>query len=101
LPGVNAAVELAAAGAAPAQAARELADGYGVSVRLARRYVDAAADSPVEIPERAVAFTVKLPEGLVGRVRAYAAEHRLAISTVVAAAMVEFLARKRGGQPDR
>lgn len=98
---VNAAVALAAAGTAPAQAARELADRYGVSVRQARRYVDAAAHGPVEIPERAVAFTVKLPQGLVGRVRAYAAEHRLAISAVVAAALVEFLARNRCGRPDR
>ena len=36
------------------------------------------------------------PDPLVGRVRAYAAEHRLAISAVVAAALVEFLARDRG-----
>ena len=66
-----------------------------------RRYVDAAGHGRVEIPDRAVAFTVKLPEGLVGRVRAYAAEHRLAISAVVAAALVEFLARDRGGRPER
>ena len=98
---VNAAVELAAAGTAPAEAARVLAGRFGVSVRQARRYVDAATHGPVEIPERAVPFTVKLPQGLVGRVRAYAAEHRLAISAVVAAALVEFLARDRGGRPER
>ena len=98
---VNAAVELASAGTAPAEAARVLASRFGVSVRQARRYVDAAGDGRVEIPDRAVAFTVKLPEGLVGRVRAYAAEHRLAISAVVAAALVEFLARDRGGRPER
>ncbi|HEY5878174.1 MAG TPA: hypothetical protein VIU11_04655 [Nakamurella sp.] len=98
---INAAVELAAAGTAPAVAARMLAGRFGVSVRQARRYVDAAARGRVEIPDRAVAFTVKLPQGLVGRVRTYAAEHRLAISAVVAAALVEFLARDRGGRPDR
>jgi len=98
---VNAAVELAAAGTAPAEAARVLAARFGVSVRQARRYVDAAGDGRVEIPDRAVAFTVKLPEGLASRVRAYAAEHRLAISAVVAAALVEFLARDRGGRPER
>ncbi len=98
---VNAAVELTAAGAAPADAARILAGRFGVSVRQARRYVDAAGQGRVEIPDRAVVFTMKLPEGLVGRVRAYAAEHRLAISAVVAAALVEFLARDRGGRPDR
>jgi hypothetical protein len=98
---VNAAVELASAGTAPAEAARVLASRFGVSVRQARRYVDAAGDGRVEIPDRAVAFTVKLPEGLASRVRAYAAEHRLAISAVVAAALVEFLARDRGGRPER
>jgi len=91
---VNAAVGLA-------EAAQVLAGRFGVSVRQARRYVDAAGHGRVEIPDRAVAFTVKLPQGLVGRVRAYAAEHRLAISAVVAAALVEFLARDRGGRPDR
>ena len=98
---VNAAVELAAAGTAPAEAARVLAGRFGVSVRQARRYVDDAGHGRVEIADRAVAFTVKLPEGLAGRVRVYAAEHRLAISAVVAAALVEFLARDRGGRPER
>ena len=67
--GEYAAVELAAAGTAPAEAARVLAGRFGVSVRQARRYVDDAGNGRVEIPDRAVAFTVKLPEGLVGRVR--------------------------------
>jgi hypothetical protein len=98
---VNAAVELAAAGTARAESARVLAGRFGVSVRQARRYVDAAGDGQVEIPDQAVAFTVKLPQGLASRVRSYAAEHRLAISAVVAAALVEFLARDRGGRPDR
>src|SRR6476469_7873494 len=97
---VNAAVALAAAGVAPAQAARELAGRYGVSVRQARRYVDAATHGPVQIPDREVPITVKLPQGLVGRVRARLVKHRLAISAVVAAARIEFLARNRGGGPD-
>ena len=98
---VNAAVELAVAGTGASEAARVLADRFGVSVRQARRYVDDAAHGPIEIPDRAVPFTVKLPQGLVGRVRAYAAEHRLAISAVVAAALVEFLGRDRGGRPEQ
>ncbi len=77
-----------------------MADRFAVSVRQGRRYVDAAGDGRVEVPDRAVAFTVKLPQGLAARVRAYAAEHRLAISAVVATALVEFLAR-RGGRPER
>jgi hypothetical protein len=98
---VNAAVELVAAGSARMDVAQVLAVRFGVSVRQARRYVDAASHGLVEIPDRAVAFTVKLPEGLVAGVRGYAAEHRLAISAVVAAALVEFLARDRGGRQER
>ena len=98
---VNAAADLLAAGMPVAEATGALACRFAVSVRQARRYVDDAGHGRVEIPDRAVAFTVKLPEGLVGRVRAYAAEHRLAISAVVAAALVEFLARDRGGRPER
>ena len=98
---VNAAVELARGGdrtgGGRAGAGRPVRcfGAPGPPLRRRRRY------GRVEIPDRAVAFTVKLPEGLVGRVRAYAAEHRLAISAVVAAALVEFLARDRGGRPDR
>ena len=98
---VNAAAELAAAGTAAAEAAAALAARFGVSVRQARRYVDRAAAGPIEIPEATVAFTVKLPAGLVGRVRSYAREHRLTISAVVAAALVEYLARDRTGRPER
>jgi len=47
---VNAAVELAAAGTAPAEAARVLAARFGVSVRQARRYVDAAGRAAPRAP---------------------------------------------------
>src|SRR6266852_5186622 len=75
---VNAAAELAEAGAPAAEAATVLAARFAVSVLQARRYVDqAAAEGRVEVPEASVVFTVKLPAGLAGRVRACARDHDL------------------------
>src|SRR2546427_3317221 len=51
---------------------RELGRRYHVSLRQARRYVDVAQEHArgVPVPEPTVVFTVKLPVGLVRRVRA-------------------------------
>ena len=53
---------------------RELVRRYHVSLRQARRYVDVAQQHSrgVPVPEPTVVFTVKLPVGLVRRVRARA-----------------------------
>jgi hypothetical protein len=96
---VNAAAEVAAAGAPAAEAARVLAGRYGVSVRQARRYLDAAAGGPVAVPPATAVFTVKLPVGLASRVRRHAAVSARPISAVVTQALEEFLARaRRSGQ---
>ena len=77
-----------------------LAGRYGCSVRQARRYVDAAAArGRVQAPEATVVFTVKLPAGLAGRVRAHARQAGLTISAVVTQALEEFLARDHRDQP--
>lgn len=97
---VNAAVELVAAGAEVADAARELAGRFGLSERQARRYVErAVAGGPVAAPEATTVFTVKLPAPLVARVRAHAAGSGRTISSVVAQALEEFLSRGRRGRP--
>lgn len=99
---VNAAADLADDGVAAAVAAGVLADRFGVSGRQARRYVDRAAAGRVEIPDATVAFTVKVSARLAGRVRSFAGEHGVAISAVVSAALVEYLARAhRSGRPER
>ena len=92
---VNAAAELVAGGVEQTEASRLLAARFGVSVRQARRYVAqaVAAGGPVRVPEAATVFTVKLPAGLAGRVRAHARESGSSISAVVATALVEFLSR--------
>jgi hypothetical protein len=99
---VNAAAELVEAGVPVAEAAAVLAARFDVSVRQARRYVDrAVAEGRVEVPEASVVFTVKLPAGLAGRVRAYARERETTISAVVARALSAFFRRGRREPPRR
>jgi hypothetical protein len=99
---VNAAAAMVQAGVSAVEAARRLADEFGVSLRQARRYVDQAASSGrVAVPETSVVFTVKLPAALVDRVRAHARESGSTISAVVAHALTEFLSRGRRERPRR
>jgi hypothetical protein len=99
---VNAAVEVAASGVGPAEAARLLAGRFGVSVRQARRYVDqAAVGGLVAVPEPNVVFTVKLPGVLAARVRAHARDGDTTISALVARALIEFFSRGRREHPRR
>jgi hypothetical protein len=84
------------------EAARVLAQRWGVSTRQARRYVQrAAGGGPVQVPEASVVFTVKLPASLAGRVRRHAHEAGLTISAVAARALSEFLERGRRRRPGR
>lgn len=98
---VNRAMQLLDEGEAPADAARQLAHQYGLSVRQGWRYVrDAAARSePLEVAERKVVFTVKLPESLVRRVRAAAASRGKTLGALVSEALEEWLRRLRREGP--
>lgn len=99
---VNAAADLAGAGVPAAEAARVLATRLGCSARQARRYVDqAAAGGRVRVPEASTVFTVKLPAGLAGRVRAQAREAGTTISALAGQALEEFLSRGRRNHPHR
>jgi hypothetical protein len=99
---VNAAADLAEAGVPAAQAARVLAERFGVSPRQARRYVDqAAVVGHREVPEENVVFTVKLPGGVADQVRAHAAELGTTISALVARALAEFLSADDAGRRQR
>lgn len=102
---VNRAMELLDEGKAPADAARQLARQYGLSVRQGWRYVREATgrSAPLEVSERKVVFTVKLPESVVQRVRAAAASRGRTLSALVSEALEEWLGRlrhqrRRGGQ---
>ena len=96
---INAAAELLAASVEPAEAARRLAGRFDVSERQARRYVDAAREGgAVAVPEPTVVFTVRLPAGLVERLRAHAAASGRTLSSLVAEACEGWLARAQRGR---
>ena len=101
---VNAAAELVSSGLAVIDATRDLARRFRISERQARRYVEQARSvGSVEVPEPASVFTVRLPRGLLGRLRDYAHGSGRTLSSVVAQALEEFLGRARpgprGGRP--
>jgi hypothetical protein len=99
---INAAADLVDSGMPVADAVRELAGQFGCSQRQARRYAERAVLSGRAVaPQATTVFTVKLPAGLAGRVRAHAREAGVTISAVVAQALEEFLARGRRNHPRR
>ena len=79
-------------------AVRQLVRACGISPRQAYRDLQAARRlrTPVPIPEATIAFTVKLPRGLVGALRAQAATTGLSLSAIVGRAIAAQLARSRG-----
>jgi hypothetical protein len=70
-----------------------------VSLRQARRYVEVAQQHPrgVPVPEPTMVFTVKLPVGLVRRVRARARATGTSLSALVTRALEDWLERVRPG----
>jgi hypothetical protein len=76
-----------------------LVQRYHVSLRQARRYVEGAQRHPqgVPVPEPTVAVTVKLPVGLVRRVRIRARSTSSRVSALVTRALEDWLERVRPG----
>jgi transposase-like protein len=96
---INAAAELLDAGVGVAEAARQIAGGFGLSERQARRYVEQARDGgAVAVPEPTVVFTVRLPASLVDRLRGHARDSGRTLSALVADAVSELLERLRAGR---
>lgn len=96
---INAAVVLLEDGATVVEAVRQVADRFGVSDRQARRYVDAARErGAVVVPDAAVVFTVRLPTGLVARLRGHAAATGRTLSALVADAIEQLLDRDGTGR---
>jgi uncharacterized protein YoaH (UPF0181 family) len=95
---VNAAAELLSSGQAVAEVARQLAQRYRLSERQARRYVERAQQQGrMAVPQPSVAFTVKLPAGLLSRLRSYARDSGRTLSGIVSQAIEELLERVRAG----
>jgi hypothetical protein len=99
---VNEAAGLLEAGVAAAEAARVLAGRLDCSQRQARRYVALAAEAGrVAVPGEGTVFTVRLPVRLAAAVRDHARASGRTVSSVVAQAVEEFLARAHGDRPAR
>jgi len=79
-------------------AVREMVRDCGVSPRQAYRYLQQARrlKQPVVVGDPKVAFTVKLSQTLVERVRSHASVTGLSLSEIVSRALVALLARRRG-----
>lgn len=96
---INTAAGLLADGATVAEAIAQVAAEYGLSSRQARRYVELARESgEVAVPEATVVFTVRLPAGLVGRLRRHAAGTHRTLSALVAEAVEQLLERDSEGR---
>ncbi len=80
------------------EAVEQLAEDCSISPRQAYRYLEQARQltGPVSPGEPKLAFTVKLPNSLIERVRKYAASKGLSISEVVSRALLALLPRGRG-----
>ena len=81
-----------------AEAAKALVQACGMSKRQAYRYLREAQmqGEPVPIPECKVAFTVKLPEGLIHQLRRHATLKEQSLSQLVTLALEVFLHKDRG-----
>jgi predicted DNA-binding transcriptional regulator YafY len=81
-----------------AVAAKALAAKYGMSLRQAYRYVKEAEgmDTELPLPDRTIAFTVKLPMGLITSLRGFARRRGRTLSDVVTEALRRFLSEDGG-----
>jgi uncharacterized protein YcaQ len=77
-------------------AVEQMARECSISPRQAYRYLEHAGrlKGPVSVGEEKIAFTVKLPRGLVQQVRTYARAKRLSLSELVSRALRALLARR-------
>ena len=96
---VNKAGDLLRSGTSVVEAVTQLAQTYAISLRQARRYVQVAqeAGTTVPVPDAKVVFTVKLPTGLVTRLRRLAEAEHKTLSELVGLALEELLQRRSGG----
>ena len=84
-----------------ADAARQLAAEFDLSLRQAYRYLEhaAALSAPAPVVEPTVAITFKLPVSLVRALRAYARRSGLTLGQILTQALAPFLGalhRRRG-----
>ena len=90
---LNAAFDLLARGYTLADAAATLTHEFGLSRRQAYRYLQEAQgiDAPVAVSSPTIPITIKVPEAVVVKLRAYAQSRGLTIGEIVARAVLSFL----------
>ena len=98
---LNAAYRLLGQRIETAEAARQLADQFALSLRQAYRYLEQAAalNAPVPVVEPTVAITFRLPVSIVRALRVYARRRGLTLGQIVTQALAAFLGafhRRRG-----
>jgi len=98
---LNAAYRLRGQRIDTADAARQLADQFALSLRQAYRYLEQAAalNAPVPVVEPTVVITFKLPVSVVRALRAYARRSGLTHGQIGTQALAAFLGafhRRRG-----
>ena len=93
---INAVLDWIEQGVEPGEVVSRLSVRYGISKRQAYRYVQQAQEQGqrVSIPEPKIAFTVKLSETLIQRVRVYAKSSGRSLSEIVARALETFLSKR-------
>jgi predicted DNA-binding transcriptional regulator YafY len=92
---LNAAFDLLVQGHTLADAAAALTQEFGLSRRQAYRYRAAAQDldAPVPVASSTIPITIKVPEAVVVKLRAYAQTSGLTLGEIVARAVLSFLAQ--------
>jgi len=98
---VNAAYRLLGQRIDTAEAARQLADEFALSLRQAYRYLEhaAALSAPVPVVEPTVAVTFKLPVSIVRALRSYARRSGRTLGQIMTQALLPLLGalpRRRG-----
>ena len=90
---INAALELLNEPLSLAEAAEKLTEAYGMSMRQAYRYLQAARiqQQPVSIPEKKIPFTVKLAPSVVAALRQHASGRQMSLGDLVQLAVTDYL----------
>ena len=94
---LNAAFDLLARGYTLADAAAALTQEFGLSRRQAYRYLQEAQgiDGPIPVSSPTIPMTIKVPEAVVVKLRAYAQSSGLTIGEIVARAVLSLLEKAR------
>ena len=95
---INTALSLLKKQGSVTKAADTMAEQYSISKRQAYRYFQEAIKigKEVPIPDRKIAFTVKLSQNLISALREYAKNSRKSLSEIVTQSLEVFLQNGQG-----